>query len=188
MNGRMIPAGAMALCLALAACSGERPVIAALEAASQPGYTLAPGDKLHIIVVNETTITGDYQISARGGVDLPLIGPVQARGLEAEGLAAAIRARLADGYVKDPRVSVEVRTYRPYYILGEVNRPGEYPYAVDITVQQAVAGAGGYTYRANTGTVFIRRSDQPQEYKVSLKGASVYVRAGDTLRIGERYF
>ncbi len=174
--------------LALSSCASS-PQPLPLEAANRDaGYRLAPGDKLRITVYNETALTGEYSINTAGNVAMPLIGDVPAKGDGVEKLTAAITAKLAGGYVKDPRVSVEVLNYRPYYILGEINKPGEFPYSVNLTVEQAVAAAGGFTYRANRTTAFVRRAEQAAEGRVALRGAPVYVKPGDTIRIGERYF
>lgn len=151
-------------------------------------YGLAAGDKLRITVYSEPALTGEYAINSAGNVAFPLIGDVQAKAESVEQLAAAISAKLAAGYVKDPRVSVEVLNYRPYYILGEVNKPGEFPYSVNLTIEQAVAAAGGYSYRANKRYAIIRRANEPEEHSVDLRGRPSYVMPGDTIRIGERYF
>jgi polysaccharide export outer membrane protein len=150
-------------------------------------YKLAAGDKLRITVYNETTLTGEYSVSAAGNVAMPLVGDVPAKGTTTEALSQAIAGRLAEGYVKDPRVSVEILNYRPYYILGEVNRPGEFPYAVNLTIEQAVAAAGGYTYRASKHSVFLRHAGEVEQ-RLRFGAAPIYVKPGDTIRIGERYF
>ena len=99
-----------------------------------------------------------------------------------------LRQRLAAGYVTDPRISVEMLSYRPYYILGEVAKPGEYPYSFNLKLVQAIAAAGGYTYRSNTRKVFLTRADDKKEHKVDLRAQSITVLPGDTIRVGERYF
>lgn len=153
------------------------------------GYRLGAGDRVRIIVFGEQTLSGEYVVTGSGNVSFPLIGNVEAKGRPIEDLQDSIRTKLADGYIKDPRVSVEVLNYRPYYILGEVTRPGEYPYSVGLTVQQAVASAGGFTYRANEKKVFIKRALDAVEKPVEIRGkAPVSVQPGDTIRVGERYF
>ncbi len=100
-----------------------------------------------------------------------------------------LRKRLAAGYLEDPRVSTEIIDYRPYYVLGEVNTPGKYPYAIGMTVDQAVATAGGFTYRANTRSIYVKRAMATQEWLVDLRKTPSYpIRPGDTIRIGERFF
>jgi polysaccharide export outer membrane protein len=110
-------------------------------------YRLAPGDRLRITVFNEVSLSGEYSLTPAGNVAFPLIGLVHAEGKSIEDLQDAITAKLAAGYVNDPRVSAEVILFRPYYILGEVNHPGAFPFAVGLTLDQAVAAAGGFTYR-----------------------------------------
>ena len=149
---------------------------------------MGAGDRLRITVFGETTLTGEYQVTDDGSVAFPLVGNIPASQGSLVALRDAIQARLAAGYVKDPRVSVEVLTYRPYYILGEVNKPGQYPFVVGLRLDQAIAAAGGFTYRANSRRVFLRRADDTGERTVELRGRSVTVLPGDTLRIGERYF
>jgi polysaccharide biosynthesis/export protein len=151
-------------------------------------YRLEPGDRLRITVFNEPTLTGEYVVTAEGSISFPLIGDVPARGSSMTQVRDVLRTRLADGYLNDPRIAVEPVNYRPYYILGEVNRPGEYPYSVGLKIEQAVAAAGGYTYRANRRTAFLRRTDDAQEKRVNVRKQIVRVLPGDTIRIGERYF
>ena len=119
---------------------------------------------------------------------LPLIGAVDVLSRSVGDVQSAIETRLKDGYLKDPRVSIEVLTYRPFYILGEVNRPGEYPYTAGLTITRAVATAQGYTYRANTRRVFIKHAGQAEEVRVSSSEAGVLVMPGDIIRVPERLF
>lgn len=177
-----------ALALACVAHAGGPLPLPAEAATGLAAYKLGPGDRLRITVFGETTLTGEYQVTDDGSVAFPLIGNVPAAQFPLVALRDAIAAKLAAGYVKDPRVSVEVLAYRPYYILGEVNRAGQYPFVVGLRLDQAVAAAGGFTYRANMGKAFLRRAGDPAEYKVDLRHGNVTVMPGDTLRIGERYF
>jgi len=174
--------------LTVAGCANMPSPMPIAEVNQTSGYVLAAGDKLRITVYNEPGLTGEYTVSSAGNVALPLIGNVPAKQNSIDALSQAITAKLAGGYVKDPRVSVEVLNYRPYYILGEVNKPGEFPYSVNLTVEQAVAAAGGYTYRANTKSAIVRRAEDAAPHSVSINGRPVYVLPGDTIRIGERYF
>jgi polysaccharide export outer membrane protein len=152
-------------------------------------FTLGPGDKIRVTVFGEQSVNGEYTVGPDGTVSFPLIGAVEARGQTVAQLTAALTRKLAAGYILDPRVSVDVLNFRPFYILGEVNRPGQYPYADGLSVAQAVATAGGYTYRARTSKVFIRRADKAVEEEMSLKrGRQIWVMPGDTVRVGERYF
>lgn len=165
---------------------------AAPEAAPRPldvksDYRLGAGDKVRITVYGEPNLTGEYYVSSGGILAVPLIGDVRAAGQTVPQIADAVRAKLADGYIRDPKVAAEVLTYRPYYILGEVNKPGEYPYTSDLTVLNAVATAGGFTYRAQKKVVLIRHAQSDKEIEAPLT-ATTPVEAGDTVRIKERFF
>jgi len=158
-----------------------------LSSAEAATYSLGPGDRLSIITFDEPQLTGNFAVGSNGMVSLPWIGDVQAQGRTEAELRADIEARLKDGYILNPQVSLQVLTYRPFYILGEVNRPGEYPYVSGLSVVSAVATAQGFTYRANKKRVYIKRAVQPTELALPLSPATE-IRAGDTIRIGERYF
>jgi polysaccharide export outer membrane protein len=174
--------------LALAGCVAEPPIMPVGAPSGLAVYKLGPGDRLRITVCGEPTLTGEYQVTDDGSVAFPLIGNVPAGKGSLAALHDVIQTKLAAGYIKDPRVSVEVLTYRPYYILGEVNRPGQFPFAVGLRLDQAIAAAGGFTYRANKKRVFLRRGDDQTEKTVDLRSQSITMLPGDTLRIGERYF
>lgn len=161
----------------------------AAAAATQDDYALGPGDKVKIIVFSEPNLSGEFGISDTGQIAFPLIGGVDVNGRSVRDAAETIRARLADGYVNAPQVSLEVVKYRPYYIYGEVARSGEYPFASGLTVQQAIAAAGGYSYRAAKRHVFLRRGGEAAEARLDFKrNPTIFIRPGDTLRIGERHF
>jgi protein involved in polysaccharide export with SLBB domain len=159
----------------------------ALSPSEAATYRLGLGDKLNIIVFDETQLTGVFAVTTNGAISLPWIGDVPAAGRTEAEVRDEIVARLKDGYIRDPQVSVQALVLRPFYILGEVNRPGEYPYVSGLTVLSAVATAGGFTYRANKRTIYIRHADEPVEVKTRI-GAATQVRVGDTIRIVERYF
>lgn len=163
---------------------------ASAPAATPPApFTLGPGDKIRVTVFGEQAVNGEYTVGPDGAISFPLIGAVDARGRTVGDLRDAIAVKLAAGYILDPKVSIDVLNFRPFYILGEVNRPGQYPYADGLSVAQAVATAGGYTYRARTSRVFLRRAQQAVEEEVSLKGGrQVWVMPGDTVRVAERHF
>ncbi len=182
----------MTMLLGLGACA--RPALAGpqAEAARAGGldvgsYKLGVGDKVRVLVFNEQTLSGEFQVSAAGTVAMPLIGEIPAINKTATEVAAQIQAKLADGYLRDPKVSMEVVTYRPYFILGEVKTPGQYPFSIDLTVTNAIATAAGYTPRADKKTVFIRRSGDALEKPYRLT-ADLRVYPGDTIRLGERFF
>jgi polysaccharide export outer membrane protein len=151
------------------------------------GYVLGAGDVVRISVFGEETLAGQFSVSGDGKISFPLIGDVQAAGKTVAQLRTEITAKLADGYLKDPRVSAEVINFRPYYILGEIEKPGSYPYVAGITVMNAIAAAGGFTYRANSHQVFIKKVNETSEHKVRLDGV-LRLAPGDTVRVGERYF
>jgi polysaccharide export outer membrane protein len=150
-------------------------------------YVLGPNDRVRLKVYGEPDIAGEYEVDNNGNVSVPLAGHIRAAGLTTRQLERAIASALSKGIVRDPRVNVEVALYRPYYILGEVKKGGEYPYRLGLTVMDAVASAGGFTYRANENKVYLRRSGAGAEEVYALD-APVPVFPGDNIRIPERYF
>ena len=138
-------------------------------------------------VFGEEALTGEFIVGGSGRISMPLIGEVQAAGLTISEFQTEIAEALKKGFINEPRVSAEVLNYRPFYILGEVNKPGEYPYTNNLTVLNAVATAEGFSYRANTRQVFIKRADGTSEQAYPLTTAT-QVAPGDTIRIGERFF
>jgi protein involved in polysaccharide export with SLBB domain len=156
-------------------------------ATSAESYILGPNDRIRLKVYGESDITGEYEINNSGQVSIPLAGHIKAAGATTRQLEKAIASALAKGIVRDPRVNVEIAQYRPYYILGEVKKSGEYPYRHGLTVMDAVASAGGFTYRANENKVLLRRSGAGVEETLPLD-APVPVFPGDNIRIPERYF
>lgn len=154
----------------------------------QGAYQLGPGDRLRITVFGEEELTGEYQVGANGTLAFPLVGEVPAANMTPQQFASALATRLRQGYLREPHVAASVIGYRPFYILGEVQTPGTYPYAANIDVLSAVAIAGGFTYRANRGRVFIRRAGENEERAYRLRDEAVRVFPGDTVRIGERFF
>jgi len=150
-------------------------------------YLLGPNDRVRVKVYGEPEITGEYEVDINGQISVPLAGHIGAEGLTTRQLERAIASALAKGIVRDARVSVEVALYRPYYILGEVKKSGEYPYRLGLTVMDAVASAGGFTYRANESKVYLRRAGASGEETISLD-SPVPVFPGDNIRIPERYF
>ena len=156
-------------------------------AAAAGSYMLGPNDRIRLKVYGEADITGEYEVDSNGQVSIPLAGHVTAAGLTTKQLERAITSALAKGIVRDPRVNVEIALYRPYYILGEVKKGGEYPYRLGLTVMDAVASAGGFTYRANEGKVYLRRSGAGAEEVYALD-APILVFPGDNIRVPERFF
>ncbi len=149
-------------------------------------YFLGTGDKLRVIVYGEQDLSGEFDVTGSGKVSLPLIGQVQAAGLTLAQFEKEVADHLANGYLTNPRVSAEVLNYRPFYIIGEVSKPGQYPYTNGMTVLNAVAVGGGYTYRANTDAVYITRGDGGEVQYPAMQ--SVKVLPGDIVRIPERFF
>jgi polysaccharide export outer membrane protein len=161
--------------------------LAAPAAPTAATYLLGPNDRVRVKVYGEPEITGEYEVDINGQISVPLAGHIGAEGLTTRQLERAIASALAKGIVRDPRVSVEVALYRPYYILGEVKKSGEYPYRLGLTVMDAVASAGGFTYRANESKIFVRRAGANAEEAISLD-SPVPVFPGDNIRIPERFF
>lgn len=189
----IILSGIIALTLGLAACASDGVPLAtsqegvAPEAFKVEDYRLGPGDRVKLTVFGEEALSGEFAVDGAGQVSLPLVGEVKASGGTVRDFQRAVETALRDGYLRDPRVSAEVATYRPFFILGEVQRPGTYPYQNGLTVLNAVATAQGFTYRANERFVFIRRDGEEQEHKYPLTSTTP-VRPGDTIRIAERFF
>ncbi|MBP2276019.1 polysaccharide biosynthesis/export family protein [Sphingomonas sp. PL20] len=150
-------------------------------------YKLGVADKVRIIVFDEPTLSGEFLVNANGSLSLPLIGDVRAENMTPTEVTQEIRTKLMDGYVREPRVSIDILTFRPFYIFGEVNKPGEYPFSAGLTVENAAATAGGFTYRADKKKVFIKHAGETESIRQKLT-PDLKVRAGDTIRIGERYF
>jgi len=164
----------------------------AVEAAAPPpflpsDYVLGSGDKVRVTVFGEEALSGQFVVAGTGLVSIPLVGEVRAAGLTLKDFQGGVEQSLRNGYLKDPRVSVEVLNYRPFYIMGEVEKPGQYPYTSGLTVLNAVATAGGFTYRANQKRVFIKRMNDQAERPFPLTGG-IEVAPGDTIRITERLF
>ena len=150
-------------------------------------YRLDAGDKLRVVVYGQEGLTNTYAIDAGGSITMPLIGAVPARGQTPAGLAVAISAKLRNGFIREPSVAVEVETYRPFFILGEVAAPGQYPYVPNMTVESAVAIAGGFSPRARRDRVTLTHTEAsgPERIVVPLGTA---VSPGDTVLVGERWF
>jgi polysaccharide export outer membrane protein len=150
-------------------------------------YRLDAGDRLRVVVYGQEGLTNTYAIDAGGAVTLPLIGSVAARGRTAAGLAAEISAKLRNGYIREPSVAVEIEAYRPFFILGEVAAPGQYPYVPNLSVESAVAIAGGFSPRARRDRVTLTHTDDAGSTRAVVPlGTSVG--PGDTVLVGERWF
>jgi polysaccharide export outer membrane protein len=176
---------------ALAGEPAALPVPAALLPGPAPGgdlpYTLDSGDKLRVVVFGQDGLSNTYIVDASGKITMPLIGPVSARFCTTTQLARTIADRLRNGFVREPHVAIEVETYRPFFILGEVLAPGQYPFVPNMTVETAVAIAGGFTPRAYRYDFAISHSSMgvTARQKVPLIAP---VRPGDTVTVSERWF
>ncbi len=150
-------------------------------------YRLDAGDKLRVVVYGQEGLTNTYAIDAGGAITMPLIGTVPARGRTPASLAAEISAKLRNGYIREPSVAVEIESYRPFFILGEVAAPGQYPYVPNMTVESAVAIAGGFSPRARRDSVTLTHTDGAgsARYVVPL---GTPLGPGDTVQVGERWF
>ena len=158
-----------------------------MPAVHDTSYRLDAGDKLRVVVYGQEGLTNTYAIDAGGSITMPLIGAVPARGRTPAGLASEITAKLRNGYIRDPSVAVEIESYRPFFILGEVAAPGQYPYVPNMSVESAVAIAGGFSPRARRDTVTLTHTDAsgPMRMVVPL---GTPVSPGDTVLVGERWF
>jgi polysaccharide export outer membrane protein len=152
----------------------------------EPVYALDSGDRLRVSVFGQDGLTNSYAVDAAGNVNLALIGPVPARGYTTADLATAIADRLRNGYIREPHVTVEVEAYRPFFILGEVTAPGQYPYVANMTVETAVAIAGGYGPRAKKSAFRLTRTQNGQQVRISVP-PNFPLKPGDTLTVAERW-
>nr|WP_246700323.1 polysaccharide biosynthesis/export family protein [Rhodopseudomonas sp. WA056] len=174
------------------AYGGRVPPMAAAYAAPvrsgpEPAYRLDAGDRLRVVVFGQEGLTNTYSIDAAGSITMPLIGAVPARGRTPAGLAAEITARLRRGFIREPSVAVEVESYRPFFILGEVTAPGQYPYVPHMSVESAVAIAGGFTPRAQRDRVTVTHPEGGGMVR-EVVPLGTPLSPGDTVYVGERWF
>jgi polysaccharide export outer membrane protein len=153
---------------------------------SQSGYRLGTGDKLKVTVFGEDDASGEYEIDATGAISARLLGRMVVKGMTVSEVEQALSEQYrARGFFRNPRISIELTNLRPFFILGEVEKRGSYPYVNGLTVAQAVAIAGGYTYRASRTRITVQRAGAPKEEAAS-EDALVY--PGDIVRVPERFF
>ncbi|MBS0528457.1 MAG: polysaccharide export protein, partial [Proteobacteria bacterium] len=152
-----------------------------------PAYRLDAGDRLRVVVYGQEGLTNSYAVDAGGSITMPLIGAVSARGRTPSQLAAAIAARLRDGFIREPYVAAEVEAYRPFFILGEVAAPGQYPFVPNMSVESAVAIAGGFSPRAKRDRVTITHTDARGTVRAIVPPGTP-LNPGDTVVVGERWF
>jgi polysaccharide biosynthesis/export protein len=167
----------------------QAPVVYAgpAPAAYDQQYRLDAGDKLRVVVYGQEGLTNSYAIDAGGSITMPLIGAVPARGQTPAGLASHIAGRLRNGYIREPSVAVEIEAYRPFFILGEVAAPGQYPYVPNMSVESAVAIAGGFSPRAKRDAVTLTHTD-PRGSIRAVVPLGTPLSPGDTVLVGERWF
>jgi protein involved in polysaccharide export with SLBB domain len=156
-------------------------------AATDAQYRLSPGDRLNIVVFGQEDVSGEFQIDGAGNITMPLLGQVAAASRTVTQLQTEITAALDRDYIVNPRVSIEVLNYRPFYILGQVNAPGSYPYVSGMDVRQAIAIAGGFTRRARTSTVTVIRETAEGAMEIEAK-PDAPVLPGDTIEVERRLF
>ncbi len=168
----------LALLLAWSAASAQE---------ASDAYRLASGDRVRVTIFGHEDLSGEFEVSVTGHISLPLIRDVEAEGLTVAELEAAVAEALQPDYLRDPRVSVEMLNYRPFYIVGEVNAPGSYPYVNGMTVLNAVAVAGGYTFRARKNRVVIVRGPADEQERLET-GPEAEILPGDVIEIPERFF
>ena len=184
-----------ALRAAFAAAHSAPPVVVAAPVAyvepmpvrHDAAYHLDAGDRLRVVVYGQEGLTNTYAIDAGGSITMPLIGSVPARGRTTAGLAAEISAKLRAGFIREPSVAVEIEAYRPFFILGEVAAPGQYPYVPNMTVESAVAIAGGFSPRARRDSVTVTHTDASGTARFVVPPGSP-ISPGDTVLVGERWF
>lgn len=178
---------ALLVAAALAGCSNYvRPAPAFHEILTQP-YRFDAGDKLRITVFDQANLTNTYLVDASGNISMPLVGGVAARGKTAGELESEIAAKLRNGYLRRPDVSVDIDQYRPFFIMGEVKNAGQYPYVAGMTAQTAVAIAGGYSARGDQSAVDITRQINGEVLVGRVPGTDP-IRPGDTIYVRERFF
>lgn len=163
------------------------PAYAAYPGPGEQPYLLDAGDRLRITVFGQDGLTNSYAVDAAGNITMPLVGTIAARGLTTAQLSRVLSERLKQGYIREPKVAIEVEAYRPFFIHGEVATPGQYAYVANMTVENAIAIAGGFGPRADRSKVTVSRTIGGQTTRANVP-LTYPLRPGDTLRIGERWF
>ncbi len=201
LGRRLLMALVLGSGLALAACGGGASAPGGLGAApgaaaadgevapqrlAAPAYTLDSGDRLRVVVFRHEDLSGEFEVDGTGTFAMPLIGEVAAAGLSTRQLEGRIAERLRDGYLVDPQISIEILNFRPFFILGEVNQPGQYPYASGMSVINAVALAGGFTFRARENAIAVQRGGSGAPQVVVTPDTPIL--PGDIIRVPERFF
>ena len=167
--------------------SAEAEPVETVTLTAHKGYILGAGDKVHVTVYGEPDLTGDYEISQAGRIAYPLIGEIPAAGLTASQLAQRLTAKLGAGYLINPRVAVEVGTYRPFFVTGQVTKPGNYPYASGMTIARAIGTAGGFTTQAVEDEVYVRHEGEAEAREVAVDGNTL-IEPGDVIDVQQSTF
>lgn len=171
--------------LALSGCAiNSRP--ATYDVLKEGPYLLDTGDVLRVTVYGEPELTTTYRVDDKGAISLPLVGPISVRGISTQVAAARITSALANGYMRNPNVAVEVATYRPFFIQGEVTTSGQFPYVYGMTVRAAISTAGGFTDTANRTKVVVYRPQGSKMIKGEV-GLDFPIRPGDTIVVLDRW-
>ncbi len=186
MMRRVLPLLVLAFAGTLQGCVAARGP-ADYQAVAEAPYTLAAGDRVRVIVFGQDSLSNSFAVDSSGHIAMPLIGLVPAKDRSPADLAREIESRLRAGYVREPRVSVEIEAYRPFFVLGEVNTSGQYPYVNGMTVETAVAIAGGYTPRAARDRAELTRTAEGRTFTSDVP-MNQPVKPGDTILVRERFF
>ena len=185
---RSLLASLLTAALLLGGCAHLQPPAAGFdEPVYMAHYQLDSGDRLRVIVFGQDSLSNIYAVDSTGSISMPLIGRIGSRGLTPQVLERHVEQRLREGFLREPKVSIEVEQYRPFFILGEVTQPGQYPYVNGLTVQTAIAIAGGFTARGSQRTAEITRIVNGETI-VSRVPVTNPVRPGDTIAVKERFF
>jgi len=194
---RLIVVALAVVALGLSACARRGAVVAPLDepivaaplamAPEDTPYALDSGDRLRVVVFGQEGLSATYAVDASGAITMPLIGAVPARGATPASLSRAIADKLRQGYIREPHVAVEIDAYRPFFILGEVTTPGQYAYVPNMTAENAVAIAGGFTPRAQRKTVTLSRNIDGMPTRGPVPVITP-IRPGDTIVVPERWF
>jgi len=171
--------------LTLSGCA-IKPMSATYLVDTKGPYTLDTGDVVRVMVYGDADLTQSYAVDDAGAVALPLVGPIQVRGTTTKVAAARIAAALSNGFMRDPNVAVEVATYRPFFIQGEVATPGQFTYVYGMTVRAAISTAGGFTDTADRSQALVYRR-QGSEMAKGTVDLDFPIYPGDTVVILERW-
>jgi protein involved in polysaccharide export with SLBB domain len=185
---RSVISASLALGFTIVAACSTGPAMANPQAQSVANsYRLGTGDEIKVTVFGEADLSGPLLVDGQGAITMPLIGQVDVKGLTLAEAGRQIETKLKDGWLRDPKVTAEMTKGRPYYILGEVNRAGEYAFTSGLTVMNAIAAAGDFTYRAEKKKIMITSADTGVESEIKLTPTTP-VQPGDRIRVLERYF